>query len=173
MPEEVILVDEHNEPLGTSEKLAAHRTGDLHRAFSIFIFNAQGEMLLHRRAEGKYHSGGLWTNACCSHPQPEEATEAAAHRRLQEEMGFDTELEEVFQFTYRAVFENDLIEHEYDHVFVGTYDGDPEPDPAEVGDWAWVDLAELERDLEKRPERYTPWFRKVAERVINEFAPLD
>jgi isopentenyl-diphosphate delta-isomerase len=167
MTPEVILVDEHDNPVGIGEKMTTHRTGDLHRAFSIFIFNPQGQMLIHRRAGGKYHSAGLWTNACCSHPRPGESTEAAAHRRLQEEMGFDTQLEEVFQFTYRAEFENDLIEHELDHVFVGTYDGDPSPDPDEVGDWTWVDLETLEQDLEERPNRYTPWFRQAVGRVID------
>lgn len=167
MKQEVILVDEHDEAVGTGEKMATHRTGDLHRAFSIFIFNPQGQMLLHRRAEGKYHSGGLWTNACCSHPRPGESTAEAAHRRLQEEMGFDTELEEAFRFIYRAELDNDLVEHELDHVLVGTYDGVPEPDPEEVGDWKWVDLEELEEDLEERPERYTAWFKAAVGRVID------
>lgn len=167
MTQEVILVNEEDKSLGTAEKLAAHRTGDLHRAFSIFIFNSQGQMLLHRRAQGKYHSGGLWTNACCSHPQPGETTEAAAHRRLQEEMGFDTELEEIFQFIYRAELDNELVEHELDHVFVGSCDAEPEPDPAEVGDWRWIDLEELERDLEERPEQYTEWFKAAVGRVID------
>lgn len=167
MPQEVILVDETDEVAGTGEKMATHRTGSLHRAFSIFIFNSQGQMLLHRRAEAKYHSGGLWTNACCSHPRPGESTEVAAHRRLQEEMGFDTALEEVFHFIYRAELDNDLIEHELDHVFVGTFDGTPVPDPAEVAEWRWIELGELDRELRERPDEYTPWFKVSVRRVID------
>ena len=118
----MILVNERDEPLGSMEKMEAHRKGALHRAFSVFIFNSRGEMLLQQRALKKYHSGGLWTNACCSHPRPGETNEAAALRRLREEMGFDTSLQQIFSFTYRASFNNGLTEHEYDHVFAGIYD---------------------------------------------------
>ncbi|HSU49504.1 MAG TPA: isopentenyl-diphosphate Delta-isomerase, partial [Segetibacter sp.] len=121
--EEVILVNELDEQIGKMEKMEAHSKGLLHRAFSVFIFNDQGEMLLQQRAVSKYHSGGLWTNACCSHPRPEEATEDAALRRLQEELGFTVSLAKIFDFRYNASFTNGLTEHEFDHVFVGTYNG--------------------------------------------------
>ena len=120
---QVILVNEQDAPIGVMEKMEAHKTGTLHRAFSIFIFNSQGEMLLQQRAKGKYHSGGLWTNACCSHPQPGEQVEKAAERRLMEELGFSTSLEKVFDFLYKAGLDNGLTEHEFDHVFVGEYNG--------------------------------------------------
>jgi len=132
MMEEVILVDESDKPLGVMEKMEAHRKALLHRAFSVFILNSKGEMLLQQRSVTKYHSGGLWTNACCSHPRPGEDTGQAAGRRLAEELGFTTQLEEVFDFTYKSEFENGLTEYEYDHVFVGYYDEDIHPDPAEV-----------------------------------------
>lgn len=165
---QVILVDHDDNPIGVGDKAATHQQGQLHRAFSVFVFNSAGQMLLQRRARHKYHSGGLWTNACCSHPRPGEATQAAAHRRLQEEMGFDCELEEVFQFTYRAELDNDLIEHEYDHVFVGAYDGDPIPNPAEVADWKWVDVETLLQGAETNPDRYTYWFKLILDRLVSQ-----
>jgi len=121
--EQVILVNEQDEQVGIMEKMQAHREGKLHRAFSVFIFNNKREMLLQQRALNKYHSGGLWTNACCSHPKPNESTEAAAKRRLKEELGFETTLEKNFDFTYKADFENGLTEYEFDHVFSGVYNG--------------------------------------------------
>src|SRR4051812_29579171 len=130
--QEVILVNEADEQTGTIDKLEAHRQALLHRAFSVFIFKSNGEMLLQQRAENKYHSAGLWTNACCSHPAPGEDTYDAALRRLQEELGFTTRLEELFSFTYRTDFENGLSEHEYDHVFAGIYDGRVQPDKEEL-----------------------------------------
>ena len=151
MSEQVILVNENDQEIGSREKMAAHRDGELHRAFSVFVFNGEGQMLLQRRAEAKYHSGGLWTNTCCSHPRPGESTEAAAHRRLQEEMGFDCDLEEVFQFTYYAKLDNELFEHEYDHVFVGTFEGTPTPNPAEVSAYKWIGVEELKRDVQENP----------------------
>ncbi len=127
---EVILVNEADEPIGTMEKMEAHVKGLLHRAFSIFIFNSRGEMLLQQRAGGKYHNGGLWTNTCCSHPIPGEKVLSAAKRRLSEEMGFVTELSPAFNFTYKATFDNGLTEYEYDHVLTGVYDGDVNLMPA-------------------------------------------
>jgi len=126
---QVILVDKNDNPIGTEEKLQAHKDAKLHRCFSILIFNSDGKMMIHQRQKGKYHCGGLWTNACCSHPRPGECTLDAAHRRLVEEMGFDTELEELFSFTYKAEFPNGLAEHEFDHVFKGVFNGTPKPDP--------------------------------------------
>lgn len=155
----VVLVDENDTPVGTMEKLEAHEKGILHRAFSVFIFNTKGEMLIHRRALDKYHSGGLWTNACCSHPRPEEPTEDAAHRRLNEEMGMSTELKHCFSFVYKSAFDNDLTEHEFDHVFIGTSDVTPLPNPNEVMDWRYVSLDNLDLELEKHPEHFTTWFR--------------
>jgi isopentenyl-diphosphate delta-isomerase len=163
----IILVNEHDEPLATMEKLEAHQKGLLHRAFSVFIMNAANEMLLQRRAIDKYHSGGLWTNACCSHPMPGEEVQDAAHRRLQEEMGFDCPLEKLFTFTYHASFDNGLTEHEYDHVFLGTYDGAIIPDATEVAEYGFFSLAEVARQVRDTPERFTYWF-KVAFPMIKE-----
>ena len=158
--ENVILVDEQDNPTGIEEKLRAHQGGGrLHRAFSVFIFNDAGQLLLQRRAASKYHFGGLWTNTVCSHPQEGEALEDAVHRKLAQEFGFDTTVAESFTFTYRATdAASGLTEHEFDHVFVGDYAGEPRPNPAEVDDWKWADLRELERDLRAHPDRYTPWF---------------
>jgi isopentenyl-diphosphate Delta-isomerase len=159
MNEHVILVDRNDAPIGVREKQAAHVTGALHRAFSVFVFDDAGRMLLQRRASDKYHSGGLWSNTCCSHPRPGEATAAAARRRLLEEMGFLCPLETAFAFTYHADVGGGLIEHEYDHVFIGHFDGEPEPDPAEVGGWRWVGLDALVAELQEQPDRFTHWFR--------------
>jgi isopentenyl-diphosphate delta-isomerase len=157
--EQVILVNEKDEPTGTMEKMEAHLSGALHRAFSIFIFNSKDEMLLQQRAVGKYHNGELWTNACCSHPAPGETTLAAANRRLQEEMGFTTPLEKAFDFTYKASFENGLTEHEFDHVFVGIYDGEIKINKAEVKDYCFKTVDELEASLKGHPENFTAWFK--------------
>src|SRR5918993_2028073 len=153
--EEVILVDEHDRVVGAGEKLRAHREGALHRAFSVFVFDAGGRLLLQRRARTKYHSGGLWSNTACGHPRPGEETAAAARRRLREEMNFDCELREEFAFLYRAELEGGLVEHEYDHVFAGTFAGRPAPDPAEVEDWEWVKVEELRRAVGREPARYS------------------
>jgi isopentenyl-diphosphate delta-isomerase len=155
---EVILVNERDEQLGTMDKMEAHLQAKLHRAFSIFIFNRDGEMLLQQRADQKYHSGGLWTNACCSHPSPGEKTEDAARRRLQEEMGFDTSLVKIFDFTYKAEFENGLVEHEYDHVFLGVYNGSIHPDPDEVKDYRYADMETLRDNMINEPDSFTAWF---------------
>ncbi len=154
----VILVNEQDEPVGTMEKLEAHQKGLLHRAFSVFIVNSAGEMLLQQRAQDKYHSGGLWTNTCCSHPLPGEDTLAASHRRLVEEMGFDCELKEVFSFTYRAEFDNGLTEHEFDHVLIGQYDGEIQPDSTEVMNYKFASPDEIRFLLLTEPETFTHWF---------------
>lgn len=154
----VILVNELDEPIGTMEKLEAHQKGLLHRAFSVFITNAKGELLLQQRALNKYHSGGLWTNTCCSHPLPDEDVIAASHRRLVEEMGFDCELTEVFSFTYRAEFDNGLTEYEFDHVLIGQYDGEIRPNSAEVMNYKFAFPDEIRFLLLTAPETFTHWF---------------
>ncbi len=156
--EEVILVTEQDEPIGSMEKMEAHWKGVLHRAFSIFIVNDKNEMLLQQRAKGKYHSGGLWTNACCSHPRPDEKTETAAVRRLQEELGFNTPITKIFNFHYNAAFDNGLTEHEYDHVFTGTYNGKIIPNPAEVQDYCYKKMEEIAETIQTHPHKYTAWF---------------
>ncbi|HEY0679349.1 MAG TPA: isopentenyl-diphosphate Delta-isomerase [Chitinophagaceae bacterium] len=158
MSSEVILVNEQDEQVGVMDKLEAHQQALLHRAFSVFIFNQQGEMLLQQRAEDKYHSGGLWTNACCSHPSPGEETAQAAQRRLQEEMGFSTSLIKIFDFTYKAEFENGLTEHEFDHVFLGIYNGKIQPDPAEVQDYHYTSMDDLKIRMNDEPGAFTAWF---------------
>ncbi len=166
LEEKIILVDTSDRQIGTAEKLQAHRDGLLHRAFSIFVLNSQGQLLLQRRAKHKYHSGGLWTNTCCSHPRDEEPTILAAHRRLQEEMGFDCELQELFSFVYWAELDNDLIEYEFDHVFVGYSDREPILNPDEADDWQWIDLQVLQTDIREHPEAYTYWLRDCCDRFI-------
>jgi isopentenyl-diphosphate delta-isomerase len=157
MREMVILVDRHDRQIGVEEKMKAHREGKLHRAFSIFIFNQKSEMLLQKRAPNKYHSGGLWTNACCSHPRPGESVEQAAVRRLKEEMGFHCALQEAF---------HGLIEHEFDHVFVGTYDGEIHPNRREVVGYRWLSPNALKEDVRKFPEAYTTWFKLAVPRTL-------
>ena len=161
----VILVDENDNALGTMEKMEAHEKGLLHRAFSIFIFNKLGQMLIHQRALDKYHCGGLWTNACCSHPRMEETVKQAAHRRLKEEMGFDCELIPLFQFKYRAELDKGLTEHEYDHVLFGTFNDLPAFNPQEVMAVKYVELEELYKDVKLNPDLYTPWFRIALEQL--------
>lgn len=156
---DLILVNEQDEPIGTMEKMEVHRQGLLHRAFSVFLFDDEGNMLLQQRADEKYHSPGLWTNACCSHPMPGEDTLKAAERRLFEELGITTTVQPAFQFTYRADFENGLIEHEYDHVFFGIYTGLIEPNPAEVKAISYESMNTLRASLQNTPEQYTVWFK--------------
>lgn len=156
--EQVILVDEQDVETGAMEKMEAHEKAVLHRAFSVFIFNSDGEMLLQQRAVTKYHSGGLWTNTCCSHPRPGEKTHTAALRRLQEEMGFVTELTPAFSFIYKAAFDNGLTEHEFDHVFIGVYDDAIEYNTEEVAGYSYRSIAAIEEDLLKQPQLYTAWF---------------
>ena len=156
----VILVDELDNAIGTMPKLSAHeRGGMLHRAFSIFLFNSAGEMLLQQRAAGKYHSSGLWSNACCSHPRLGETVLAAAKRRLKEEMGITCELHEAFSFIYKASLDNNLTEYEYDHVLIGICDDTPIPDNTEVAGWRYLDKEDLLSKINLNPERYTEWFR--------------
>lgn len=162
---EVILVNERDEPIGKMEKMEAHRRGVLHRAFSVFIFDKQGRMLLQQRAMNKYHSGGLWTNACCSHPKPGEVTIDAALKRLKEEMGFETEIKPLFTFTYNAEFENGLIEHEFDHVYIGNYEGNITPNPHEVIEYRYASIEEIESELHQHPEKFTAWFHIAFERI--------
>jgi isopentenyl-diphosphate delta-isomerase len=162
--DEVILVDEHDRPLGTMAKLEAHRRGLRHRAISVIVRDRDNRLLLQQRAAAKYHSGGLWTNTCCSHPRPGEATIEAARRRLGEEMGFTCELTFLFSTHYRADVSRGLIEDEIVHVFGGRFDGTPDPDPLEVGEWCWKEPAEVARDLDQNPEKYTVWFREYRHR---------
>src|SRR5215207_2793445 len=161
--EQLILVDASDRELGVGEKMEVHRAGALHRAFSVFVFDGRGHLLMQKRAADKYHSAGLWSNTACGHPRPGEATPEAARRRLREEMGFECELREAFQFLYRAELDGALVEHEYDHVFVGLYDGDPAPDPSEVEEWRRVTVGELLRDLTERPHLYSRWLKLAVE----------
>jgi isopentenyl-diphosphate delta-isomerase len=170
--EKVILIDENDVIVGEAEKMEAHKKGLLHRAFSVFIFNSSGELLLQKRAKGKYHSGGLWTNTCCSHPAPGEDTLEAAHRRLQEEMGFDCEMKEVYSFTYKAKLDNDLTEYEYDHVFFGQCDDSPNPNKSEADDWKWVEISWLTDDLKNNSQNYTYWLKDCFGDVLKKIKGL-
>jgi isopentenyl-diphosphate delta-isomerase len=158
MLEQVILVNETDQELGFMEKMEAHEKAFLHRAFSVFIFNEAGEMLLHQRADNTNHSANLWTNTCCSHPKPGEVTKSAAHRRLQEEMGFDTPLEKAFDFVYKAPFDNGLTEYEFDHVFIGRYQGTIQPNPLEVKDYAFRTFENVDQLIATKPMLFTSWF---------------
>jgi isopentenyl-diphosphate delta-isomerase len=159
----VILVDAGDVQVGTAGKLDAHKRGLRHRAISVLVCNSAGQFLLHRRNPAKYHSGGLWTNACCSHPLPDESTHNAARRRLLQEMGFACEIEPLFVFHYRAAVPGGLIEDEVVHVFGGRHDGPIKPDPAEVSEWKWVRYGELIADMRARPDAYTVWFRQYVD----------
>lgn len=170
--DQVVIVDAEDRPLGECEKLRAHVEGVLHRAISVFLFNAKGEWLLQRRALDKYHSGGLWSNTCCTHPQPGEPVTEAAAARLFEEMGIHCALQHAFSFIYRAPFDNGLTEHELDHVFVGFYEGEPQPDPSEVADWRWVNGTWLAEEMRRVPEEFTTWVRVCFERVRSSMAEL-
>ena len=156
---EVILVDENDVQIGTMEKMEVHEKALLHRAFSVFIFNNKGGMLLQKRADKKYHSASLWTNACCSHPAPGQATLPAAVKRLTEEMGFTTSLKKAFHFIYKAPFDNGLTEHEFDHVFIGTYNNNIFPNGDEVSDYCYKPLAEIKESIQSHPQKYTAWFK--------------
>ena len=157
--EMVILVDSNDNVVGTMEKMEAHEKGELHRAFSILIYNSKGEMLLQKRAVTKYHSGGLWTNACCSHPVLAEPIEETARRRLKEEMGIDVSVRYSHNFLYRTALDKNLIEHELDHVFIGKFDGEPSINETEVEDWKFVNVDWLKNDIAIHPQEYTYWFR--------------
>jgi isopentenyl-diphosphate delta-isomerase len=162
--EKVVLVDEKDKEIGIEEKIKAHREGKLHRAFSIFIFNSKGELLLQKRAKSKYHSGGLWSNTCCSHPRPKETMEEAVKRRLKEEMGIECEVKFFDKIIYKAKV-GDLIENEIDYIFVGNFDGNPKPSKDEVEDWKWIKLNDLKNDIKKNPEKYTPWLKIILSKV--------
>ena len=165
--QKVVLVDENDKETGLEDKLKAHQNGArLHRAISIFVFNSKGETLLQQRAMTKYHSTGQWSSTCCSHPYPGEGIEAAAHRRLQEEMGFDCPMHEAFAFTYRAEVGNGLTEHEYDHVLFGRYDGDPRLNSEEAMGYRWISLVDLKAEIQEAPGGFTPWLKIALDRVI-------
>ncbi|MFC2481822.1 MAG: isopentenyl-diphosphate Delta-isomerase [Capnocytophaga granulosa] len=163
MEEQVILVNEKDEPIGLMGKMEAHEKGLLHRAFSVFVFNSKQEVLLQQRAACKYHSPNLWTNTCCSHPRVGETNQQAGERRLQEEMGLQVPLQEVFSFIYKAPFDNGLTEHEYDHVLIGYSDAQPQINPEEVASWKWLSLEAIKEDILQAPERYTAWFKIIFE----------
>ena len=171
--EYVILVDEQDKETGTMEKLQAHAEGLLHRAISVFVFNTNGELLLQQRALDKYHSAGLWTNTCCSHPRPGESLADAAHRRLQEEMGMNCELDEAFSFTYKAELEHGLTEHELDHVFTGITDAHPLLNPTEAAAWRYMRINELQHDIAEQPGVYTEWFKICIKEHIAGLQPFD
>jgi isopentenyl-diphosphate delta-isomerase len=169
MLEEVILVDADDVAIGTMEKIEAHQKGLLHRAFSILLVNERGEMLLQQRALEKYHSPGLWTNACCSHPRPNESNLDAANRRLQEELGMSVYLNEIFQFTYHAVLEHGLSEHEIDHVFLGITNVNPSINLKEVMSFKWITLHELQHEMNAHPEKFTAWFNLL---MVDHFSSI-
>ncbi|WP_242205675.1 isopentenyl-diphosphate Delta-isomerase [Aestuariivivens insulae] len=169
--EKVILVNEKDEPIGLMPKMEAHEKALLHRAFSVFVFNDNNELMLQQRALGKYHSPGLWTNTCCSHQREGETNIEAGKRRLQEEMGFVTELEDSISFIYKAPFDNGLTEHEYDHVLLGKYNDMPVINKEEVADWKWMPLEAVREDIKKQPGIYTEWFKVIFDKFyeyINE-----
>lgn len=172
MNEFLILVDEHDKPWGKLEKDQVHQLGLLHRAFSVFIFNTKGELLLQQRAEGKYHSAGLWTNTCCSHPRFGEDLKDAVARRMDEEMGLNCETKFLFSFIYQSKFENGLTEHEFDHVYYGVSDDLPQPNPAEVSQWKYVTLDALEKDIASNPANYTVWLGICLPKVIEHLKSL-
>lgn len=157
--DQVVLVDAFDREIGVMEKMEAHEKALLHRAFSVFLFNQRGEMLLQQRAVSKYHSGGLWTNACCSHPRPGERNIDAAIRRTYEELGFHPDIRHAFSFTYRAEFDNGLTEHEFDHVFVGRYEGPIRPNPSEVSAYCYKSMDAIRMELSTEPHLYTEWFK--------------
>ncbi len=163
----VVLVNEMDEPLGEMEKLQAHNLGVLHRAFSVFIFNEKGEMLLQQRAVSKYHSGGLWTNACCGHPRPGEETKIAAARRLMEEMGIASEMHFKNKFIYKTKFDNSLTEHELDHIFIGKFSGTMMLNPEEVQDYKWISTPELLIWMKQQPQSFTFWFRLILDKFLS------
>ena len=165
----VVLVDENDKEIGLMEKFQAHTVPALHRAVSVFIFNSRKQMLLQRRAESKYHSASLWTNAACTHPYPGESNSVAAARRLKQEMGLETELREIFHFIYRAEVGKGLIEYEYDHVFIGFSDELPKPNLDEVCEYEYIDLADLKERLQNDPNRLTVWFRKIMDEFSTHF----
>ncbi len=165
--EQVILVNKNDQQIGLMPKMEAHEKARLHRAFSVFILNESGEIMLQQRAADKYHSPLLWTNTCCSHQREGESNLEAGKRRLQEEMGFTVELKELFSFIYKAPFDNGLTEHELDHVMIGHYNEEPIINPEEVENWKWMTPSEIQQDIAQNPEDYTAWFKIIFERFYN------
>jgi isopentenyl-diphosphate delta-isomerase len=164
----LVLVNEQDEAIGTMEKMEVHQKGLLHRAFSVFLFNSRGEMFLQRRALKKYHSGGLWTNACCSHPYPTETPVVAAMRRMKEELGFTTQVDPAFSFIYKAALDNELTEYEFDHVLIGNYEGDILLNEDEAADYCFRSMEDLKEHLAQYPAKYTAWF-KIALPMLEEY----
>lgn len=159
--EHVILVDENDSPIGTMEKLEAHQKGVLHRAFSVLLFNSKDELLIQKRSGNKYHSAGLWTNTCCSHPRPDETLTDAAKRRLREEMGIDVAVKPLYSFIYKVNLDKGLIEHELDHVLIGHFDGRPELNNNEVSDWRYASIPQLKKEIQENPDNFTHWFKLI------------
>jgi isopentenyl-diphosphate delta-isomerase len=170
--EEVILVDSKDNQVGSMEKLEAHEKGALHRAFSVLLFNDKNELLLQKRADHKYHSGGLWTNTCCSHPLPDENTQDAAERRLLEEMGIILRPDFLYKFIYKSPLNNELTEHEYDHVFIGHYNDDPRINRHEASDWKYMALDDIKEAIAQDPNDYTVWFRIIMENIDQHLRPI-
>ena len=173
MPQELILVDEENNIKGYGEKLEVHKKGLLHRAFSIFVVNENGELMLQKRAIEKYHSGGLWANTCCSHPLKGEEREDTIHKKLVQEMGFDCDLEPLFKFIYRAELDNNMIEYELDQVYIGFYEDDPKPNPEEVCEWKWMDVEMLKNDMQRSPEIYVYWLKAAFDEFYINYKKLN
>lgn len=165
----IILVNKRDKQIGTEEKIKAHREGKLHRAFSIFIFNSKGELLIQRRAKTKYHAPGLWANTCCSHPRPGKNLKTEAEKRLKEEMGIICNIKEVFSTIYNTKNEKygGLFEHEFDHIFIGKSNANPNPDKEEVEDWKWIKTGELKKDIKKNPKKYASWFKLIMKKILN------
>lgn len=170
--EEVILVNQENEQIGTMPKMEAHEKALLHRAFSVFIINDNGDIMLQQRAASKYHSPLLWTNTCCSHQRVGESNIEAGKRRLQEEMGFQAELKELFSFIYKAPFDNGLTEHEYDHVMIGSYNDEPNINHEEVEAWKWMSPELVKEDIVNNPKEYTVWFKIIFEKFYQHLFKL-
>jgi isopentenyl-diphosphate delta-isomerase len=165
--EKVILVNEKDEQIGLMEKIEAHEKALLHRAFSVFVFNDKNELMIQQRALSKYHSPGLWTNTCCSHQREGESNIEAGKRRLQEEMGFSTDLKDTISFIYKAPFDNGLTEHEFDHILVGYFEGEPNLNPDEVAEWKWMSLEAIEEDMQANPSIYTEWFKIIFDKYYS------
>lgn len=166
--DQIILVDADDQEIGQMDKLEGHQKGALHRAFSVLIYNSKGEMLIQQRAKTKYHSGGLWSNACCSHPKPGEAMEDAVQRRLIEELNINLTPRFSHKFIYKVMFPNNLIEHELDHVYIGKFDGEPEANKEEIADWKYISKEELRKDIEQNPDHYSHWFKLILSHEILE-----
>lgn len=165
--EQVILVNKQDEQTGLMGKMEAHEKARLHRAFSVFVYNDKQELMIQQRAKHKYHTPGLWANTCCSHPREGEDIIEAGKRRLQEEMGFQTNLKKTTSFIYKAAFDNGLTEHEYDHILVGHYNKKPQINPDEVADWKWISLEELKKEVAENPTKFTAWFKIILEKHEN------